>query len=1193
MTSPPPKPKRKRGVVLSSQGLQRLQAAQEQAAIANNGGYAYTLEQLAELTGLSVRSIGKLRSGKEAVDRQTLEEFFRAFNLNLTERDYVQAEEALQSIIPIAQDWGEAMDVSHFYGRAIELGNLQQWVLQDRCRLIGILGMGGVGKTTLATKLAEQVQDQFSYVIWRSLRNAPPLETLLADLVPFLSGQQETKADLSCFLQCLRDRRCLVILDNMESLLDSGDRSGQYRLGYEAYSDLLRVIAETHHQSCVMLTTRERCAQSAQLEGHPAVRGLPLNGSPEAAKALLDATGLTGTESENQTLCDRYCCNPLALKIVATTIRDLFGGNIALFLEQNVTLFGDIFDLIQQHYSRLSILEKQVMLWLAINREWVSLAQLQADWQGSVSPMQLMTALQRLQERSLIEVNTGQFTLQPVVMEYITEQLLITAEDEIEQQKLQTLKTYALLKAEAVDYIRESQRQLILEPLIGRLMRQLGGRDGVICHLRQLLRQCQKAIVPFANNLSANDLSANDYGAGNLLNLLSYLKADLTGADLSGLMLQQVDLANTPLHQVNLSNTHFSHTRFAESLTDITRMDVNPNGVMAMAGMTGRVFLYNLKTGQWLNSWIGHQGWVWIVVFSTNGQTFFTGSVDQRIAQWDVATGQCLHQWQTDSPVMSLAVSADGQWLASGHANCTAQLWHLQTKQRIGVFEHPGAVLGSAFHPQTHHLAIAGSDRTIALWDCATGERLTTLIGHNDIIWDVSFSAKGDYLASASSDGSVKLWSHQTENCLYTLQAGVGLSNQTQFNQINQVRFSPDDRLLACACQNSMVRLWDVASGKLFRTLQGHRGGVWTLAFGLQEQTLMSGGEAAQVKIWQVESGHCMRTLQGKSMSHYAVAIDPTGTLLASGGDDALMRLWSVVTEECLQTCGGHEMRILASAFHPETEHIATGSLDGLVKLWDFQGHCLHTYQGHENWVFDVTFHPTQPLVVSCGADAKICFWCMRSGSLVHTLVLPERPSYSAIAFHPQGQIFASSSVDKLVRLWDDASKVVLRELSGHTAYPWCLAFHPQGELLASGAHDGTVKLWEVSSGNCVTTFSELSGLPMSVSFSPDGQMLAVGCDRTIYIWKISTGKCVKRLEGHSNGISSITFHPKDSSILISASYDETIRFWDTATGDCLKILRPDRLYEGMNIQGATGLSSGQKAVLKQLGAVELQSESC
>lgn len=403
--------RKRRGIVLSPSGLQRLQNAQEQSAITANDGYAYTLEQLSHLTGLSIRSITRLQSCKVAVDRQTLEDFFRAFNLTLTKQDYIQPEGATAElpINSVAQDWGEAPDVSMFCGRITELDTLTQWILQDNCRLVGIVGIGGIGKTALSVKLAEQVQDQFTYVIWRSLRNAPPLETLLAELVPFLSGQQETKADLSSFLQCLRNDRCLVVLDNTETLLGTGNQAGQYRPGYEAYGELLRVVAETRHQSCMVLTTREKCAQSAQLEGNPAVRGLPLNGSPEASKALLEATGLTGTEIQKQSLCDRYCCNPLALKIVATTIRDLFGGNIALFLEQNVTLFGDISGLIQQHYDRLSILEKQVMLWLAINREWVPFAQLQADLHGSVSSNQLMEALQLLQGRSLIETNAGQF----------------------------------------------------------------------------------------------------------------------------------------------------------------------------------------------------------------------------------------------------------------------------------------------------------------------------------------------------------------------------------------------------------------------------------------------------------------------------------------------------------------------------------------------------------------------------------------------------------------------------------------------------------------------------------------------------------------------------------------------------------------------------------------------------------------
>ncbi|NJL41926.1 MAG: hypothetical protein HC899_38675, partial [Leptolyngbyaceae cyanobacterium SM1_4_3] len=352
--------RKRRGVILSSQGLQRLQEAQEQLAIAKNGGYAYTLEQLSDLTRLSVRSLGRLRSCT-AVDRKTLEELFRALNLTLTEQDYIQPERTAEppTAQAIAQDWGEAPDVSRFYGRTVELTTLSDWILQDHCRLVGVLGIGGVGKTALSVKLAEQVQDHFTYVVWRSLRNAPPLETLLTELVPFLSGQQEIKADISSFLQCLRNHRCLVVLDNADTLLDSGNQSGHYRPGYEAYGELLRLVAETRHQSCLVINGREKGAQCAQREGGLAVQSLLLKGSPEAAAALIEATELTGSALQKQQLCDRYRYNPLALKMVATTIRDVFNGSITLFLEHNITLLGDISDLIQQQCSRLSTLENQ------------------------------------------------------------------------------------------------------------------------------------------------------------------------------------------------------------------------------------------------------------------------------------------------------------------------------------------------------------------------------------------------------------------------------------------------------------------------------------------------------------------------------------------------------------------------------------------------------------------------------------------------------------------------------------------------------------------------------------------------------------------------------------------------------------------------------------------------------------------
>ncbi len=162
------------------------------------------------------------------------------------------------------QDWGEAIDISTFYGRTVELAELEHWIVTDRCRIVAILGMGGIGKTSLSVKLAEQIQPSFEYLIWRSLRNAPPVQELLADLIEFLSDGQETELQgtvegrVSGLIEYLRKHRCLLLLDDVEIVLRSGGLAGQYREGYQGYGELISRVGQERHQSCLVLTTREK-----------------------------------------------------------------------------------------------------------------------------------------------------------------------------------------------------------------------------------------------------------------------------------------------------------------------------------------------------------------------------------------------------------------------------------------------------------------------------------------------------------------------------------------------------------------------------------------------------------------------------------------------------------------------------------------------------------------------------------------------------------------------------------------------------------------------------------------------------------------------------------------------------------------------------------------------------------------------
>jgi len=327
-----------------------------------------------------------------------------------------------QPQIQTATDWGEAIDVSTFHGRVEEIEQLTQWIIQDRCRLIALVGMGGMGKSALATKVSQLLQGQFEFVIWRSLRNAPPLETLLSELVPFLSNQQDIQAKPERLLYWLQTHRCLMILDNQETILQAGNCAGYYQANFTNYGDLFQLLGESSHQSCILLTSLEKSTEVGTFEDlNGAVRSLFLKGSWEVSLAVIGSKQLVGTDAEKHQLCEIYNCNPLALKMVAASIQSLLDGKITAFLQEKIWVFNGIRRLLNRQFERLSSVEQTIMYWLAINREWTAIAQLQADIVPTVSRASLLESLESLTWRSLIEKRSGEYTQQPLVMGYVTD----------------------------------------------------------------------------------------------------------------------------------------------------------------------------------------------------------------------------------------------------------------------------------------------------------------------------------------------------------------------------------------------------------------------------------------------------------------------------------------------------------------------------------------------------------------------------------------------------------------------------------------------------------------------------------------------------------------------------------------------------------------------------------------------------
>ena len=321
------------------------------------------------------------------------------------------------------QDLSEMPELGDFYSRTPELDTLTTWILQQHSRLITVTGISGIGKTSLAVQLVQQIKDEFEYAVWYTLDEFPTIDKFQSNLIQLFS--QSEKLDSSPtnqkrlpLIKYLQNHRCLVVLDDVQNLFCSGELAGKYKPEYEQYRSLFKQIEKLSHQSCCLLIGWEQPREVTQLKNqNTPIRTLQLKGLDIAAGwEILRDCGLE--ESDNsEALIHRYEGNPLWLKSVANLIEELGIGGTELLLDDTILLPEKLKDVLQQQYDRTSELEKQVMSLLARENQPVNVAKLLQN--GQISSSNLLNALQSLSRRCLIEKPESLYTLPPVLRQYI------------------------------------------------------------------------------------------------------------------------------------------------------------------------------------------------------------------------------------------------------------------------------------------------------------------------------------------------------------------------------------------------------------------------------------------------------------------------------------------------------------------------------------------------------------------------------------------------------------------------------------------------------------------------------------------------------------------------------------------------------------------------------------------------------